>query len=157
GAHVVGGTHHLARRGEALAASLPERARQAEVRDDGVAILEQDVLGLQIAVDDARAVRMVQGVGDLAGETYGLAYRNASVPVQSSAQGFALDERSDVVDETARFARVVEREDVRMNEASGDADFLEEAFAPMPCRVVDLQHLDRDAALMAEIVGEKHG
>ena len=68
---------HVLRRAErepglrhALAARLLHRERDAEVGDERVAALEQDVLGLDVAMDDAVRVRVLERVGDLARDAH---------------------------------------------------------------------------------------
>jgi hypothetical protein len=67
GAHVGGCADRHARLGEPLAGLVArERAADAEVGDQRVAVGEQDVLRLHIAVDDAVAVGEIEPVGHLA-------------------------------------------------------------------------------------------
>ena len=63
GRDVVGRAQHAAVGGQAL---LVERAGDAEVRDLGRALLvDEDVLGLDVAVDDAAVVGGAERAGDL--------------------------------------------------------------------------------------------
>ena len=58
--------------GHATAAGLLHGERDAEVGDEGRAVLQQDVLRLDVAVDDALAVGVVEGRGDFLGEADGV-------------------------------------------------------------------------------------
>ena len=78
--------------------------REAEVENLHAALGEQDVAGLQVAVDDALPVRGVYRVKDLLGQGERLSDRHRTV------QGFALDV---LHDEIVR-ADVIERTDVRV-------------------------------------------
>ena len=70
--------------------------RDAEVGDDGVAALEQDVLRLDVAVDDAVGVGVAQRVGDLAGDLERVVDGELLFAVEPVAEGLALDEGHDV-------------------------------------------------------------
>ncbi|MEO8621395.1 MAG: hypothetical protein ABI625_10040 [bacterium] len=74
---IVGQRHP--RFGHARTARPRGRERDAEVRDERMSRLQQDILRLDVAVDHAVCVRVCQRVGDLACETV--------------AQAFAVDER----------------------------------------------------------------
>ena len=93
---------------------LGDRPGDAEVGDQRVAVREQDVLGLDVAVDDALLVGVPERVGDLAGDPDGVVDRQLRLPVEPVAQRLALDERHDVVEEAVGLARVVQRQDVRV-------------------------------------------
>ena len=65
GRHVVGGAEHAAVGGQAL---LLERARDPEVRDLGrPLVVDEHVLGLDVAVDDVAGVSRLERAGDLDG------------------------------------------------------------------------------------------
>ena len=67
-AHVVQGADHLAGRRHTEAARFvrPEHARDAEVQHlRPSTLLDEDVAGLQVAVDDAVLVRVLHGVADV--------------------------------------------------------------------------------------------
>src|SRR5439155_18487810 len=55
-AHIRRRADGLARPGETLAAGRADRARDPEVREDRVAAGEQDILGLDVAVDHSLGV-----------------------------------------------------------------------------------------------------
>jgi hypothetical protein len=67
---------------------------EAEVEDLHLTLeVEHEVLGLQVAVDDAGGVGVAQGVGDVAGDAEGLAeVERAAARLEEVAQGAALDE-----------------------------------------------------------------
>ena len=50
--------------------ALLHRERDAEVGDQRVPALQQDVLGLDVAVDDAERVRVAERVGDFARDAH---------------------------------------------------------------------------------------
>ena len=90
---------------------------------------EQDVLRLDVAVDDAALVRVLERFGRLAGDAERVVQRELLLAVEPVPERLALDERHDVVEQPLGLARVVEAEDVGVLEGGGDADFAEEAVA----------------------------
>ena len=60
GAHVVRRAERHAGLGHPAPAGLAGRERDAEVGDQGLAVVQQDVLGLDVAVDHAVAVGVVE-------------------------------------------------------------------------------------------------
>ncbi len=63
-AEIMGGAHHLI--GGAQRRCAGEGARQAEIGDDGLAVgAEQDVVGLDVAMDDAAGMGDGQGCGHI--------------------------------------------------------------------------------------------
>ena len=89
---------------------------------------EQDVLGLDVAMDDAAAVGVVQRLGDLAREQQRLGNRKRPSE-QPLAERLALDEGHHRVEQARGLARVDQRKDVRVLELGGDADLAEETLA----------------------------
>ncbi len=72
GRHVGRRAERHAGLGHAGAAGLLHGERDAEVGDQGLAILQQDVLGLDVAVDDAALVGELEGAGHFLGEPEGV-------------------------------------------------------------------------------------
>ena len=112
--------------GELLAAGLAHRPGDAEIGHQGVTAEQQDVLGLDVAVDDAALVGVLQRLGRLAGELERVVDGELLLPVEPVAQRLALDERHDVVEQAVGLARVVEAEDVGVLEVGGDPDLAQE-------------------------------
>src|SRR5947207_1887475 len=75
GAHVLHGTDRETRSGEALAAGLRHRERDAEVADQRLPILQKNVLGFDVAMNDALPVREVERAGHLSHDSDGLVDR----------------------------------------------------------------------------------
>ena len=81
---------HVRRRAEATPVSVRRSSpaavdgpRDAEVGDDGVALLEQDVLGLDVAMDDAVRVGVAERVGDLAGDAERVVERELPLAIRA--------------------------------------------------------------------------
>ena len=138
------------------AAGLARGQRDAEIGDQGVAPLEQDVLRLDITVDDAPLVGVPQGIGDFPGHPHRLVDRELLVAGQPVAQRFALDERHHVKHGAVHLARIVEREDVGVLQVGGGPDLLEEPFRANDHGELGLQHLERDLPVVAEVLRQIH-
>jgi hypothetical protein len=143
-----------ARRRQTLGAGRRNRQRDAEVGHAGVTRLQQDVLGLDVAMHDPVAVGVTEGVGDFARDADGLVDGQLVLAVQPLPQRFALHERHDVVEESRRLARVVERKDVGVGQVGGDPDLLEEPLGAQNGGQLGSQHLDGHLAGMPAVLGQ---
>ena len=114
GTHVLRRAEREARLRHPRAARLLHRERDAEVGDERVSALQQDVLRLDVAMHDAERVRGAQRVGDLAGDAHRVVDRQLPLALEPRAQRLARDERHDVVQERVGLARVEQRQDVRV-------------------------------------------
>ena len=104
-----------------------EPAGQAEVGDARVALaIDEDVVGLEVAVQDVALVGVGDGVGDLADELGRLARRERPLLAQLAGETVAVDEGHRVVGLTIQFAEVEQRDDARVVQGGGGASFLPE-------------------------------
>ena len=88
-----------------------------EVEDLGPAVVRQeDVVGLDVAVDDAAGVRGREAVGDLGGDLDRLLGRERAASRSRSASDSPCEELRHGPGDARNVARVVDREDVRMVE-----------------------------------------
>ena len=136
-----------------------ERLRKTEVGEIGVVVAfargDQDVGGLDVAMDEAEAVRGVQRSGDLDHQPAGEGRGQATVDADERAEVDALHERHRDVERPVVFARVLHRDDVGVLDAGGHARFAREPRA----EVRALAQLGRDdleggRAVERYVVGE---
>ena len=125
--------------------------REAEVENLYAAIFrDEDVFGLEVAMHDALLVRGCQTVRDLNRVFDRFANRKAAL--DSIAQCPAVEELHHEIGRTVVRAHVEDRDQVRMIDRTGRADFLLEAPQPVAiegeCRGKDL---DRDFAADARV------
>ena len=95
------------------------RPRDAEVGDHRAtrSRVEQDVVRLDVAMDDAAQVRVRERVGDLAEEAAHLVDRLARLAARGACARLPpVDERHDEVGDAVALADVVDRHDVRVRE-----------------------------------------
>ena len=140
--------------GHPVAAGLLHGEGDAEVGDQGGPVLEQDVLRLDVAVDHALAVGVVQRGRDLPRQPQGLVHRELLLPGQPRPQRFAGDVGHDVVEQSVGLARVDQAEDVRVLEVGGDLDLAEEALAAEDGGELGVEDLDGDLAAVLQVFGE---
>ena len=74
----------------------------------------QDILRLDVTVDDARGVSVVERVGDFGHHGEGVRATHRPVALQQVAQRFVLDKRHHEIRQPIRGTRVQQRQDVGM-------------------------------------------
>ena len=103
------------------------------------------------------AVGVVERVGDLAGDPYGLVHRELLLARQPDAEALALDVRHDVEDEAVGLARVEQRQNVGVLEVGGGLDLGQEPLGAEDGGQLGTEHLERHLAVVAHVVGEIDG
>ena len=142
--------HPAARRGA-------ERERDAEVGHHRPAVLQQDVLRLDVAVDHAVLVRVLERVGHGDRDLDRFVDAELGLAVELGAERLAVDERHHVVEEAVGGAGIEEREDVRMLQRRGGLDFHHEAVGADHGGELGLQDLERHLAVVLQVLGQVHG
>jgi hypothetical protein len=82
-----------------------------------------DVVGLDVAVDDAPGVGIGQCPGDLADDAAGLGLGERAVPVDPGAHALTVDERHLIPHQPVRLVDVENGNDVGVTQASGQLCF----------------------------------
>src|ERR1019366_8213888 len=86
----------------------------------------------------------------------GFVHAELRLAVQLVAERLALDEGHDVEQEAVGRARVEERENVRVLQGRGGLDLHYKALGAKHRRQLRLQHLERDVAIVLQVVREVH-
>ena len=128
GRDVVDRADDVAGLGELRARAL-DPLRQAEVGEERGAALDQHVGGLDVAVDQALAVRGVERGGDLAADVDRAVRAQPALGAQHRGEVGALDVLHREVEQPVLLARVVDGDDVRVLQGSGDPRLAIEALA----------------------------
>ena len=122
-------------------------ARDAEVREHRVIRLEKNVLGFDVAMDDAARVRVLQRARDLARDPHRVLHGELSFAREPIAQRLAVHERHDVVERAFCFAGIVRRQNVGMRQACCDLDLAMEPVGADGRGQIGVQQLDGDLAI----------
>jgi hypothetical protein len=155
-AHVLRRSQSEARLRERLRART-ERARDPEVGDERVARAEQDVRGLDVAVDDPPLMGVCQRVRDFPGQAQRVVRRQRTFPVQPLAQRLSLHERHHVVQHAVHVARIVHRQDVWVIELGRDLDLAQEAVGAQRGGQLGAHHLHGHLPAVLEVLREIDG
>jgi hypothetical protein len=127
---------------------------QAEVEDLQRAVQgEEQVLGLEVAVDDLDGVGCRCASGELKGQLDGL-FRGQGTPFESPAQSLPLQDLGDHERKSLVRSDVVDREDVRVSQSRCGARFLLEPAQSIfiRCRLRG-ENLDRHIPAQSRILG----
>lgn len=116
--------------------------------------MQEDVLGLYVAMDDALAVCEVERAGDVSDNPNRLVDCQHLLSRKTVAQRFTLHERHDIEQRAGCVSRIVQRQDVRVLQVGGDLDFLEEAFCAERRSQLGLEHLERDLPVVPQVNSE---
>ena len=157
GRHVLRRAERQACLRHALAARVLHGERDPEVRHERGTVVQQDVLGLDVAVHDAMPMRVLQRRRHLGGDADRVVDRQLLLAIEPRAQRLAVDEGHHVEQLSRRVSRVEQRQDVRMLQAGRDLDLLEEALGADHRRQLGVQHLHRHLAVMARVRREIDG
>ncbi len=126
GGHVLGRAEHDARPGDAVGL---QEAGQSEVHDPGPpVVVDHDVLGLEVAVDDPDPVGFGQAFRHLAGDGRGPAGPDGPGPPDELLEVLALDVFHGQEVDQSGFAQVVEPADVAVGDLAGVLELVLEAL-----------------------------
>jgi len=151
GCHVLRRTERHAGAREPIAAGALDGERDPEVGHERMAVVQQHVLRLDVAMHDAVAMRVLERVGDLRGNADRVVDRELPFAVEPRAQRLSFDERHYIEQLAADAARIEERKNVRMLKTSGELDLLDESLRSDDRRKLRMKHLHRDTTVMPNI------
>jgi hypothetical protein len=162
GAHVGGRPHEHAARGDG---ALAAPRGQPEVDEDGAAAaqaaglgasLDEDVSGLQVAVDHAAAVGVIETVAERTEDAHDLVFVEGAA-AQHAVEGFAAHELHDVVDETLLAPNPMDVGDVGVAKGGGQEHLGAEALVlPVAPALARVHELDGDLAVQRALQGAIH-
>ena len=155
GRHVVRRAERHAGLGHpAAAAGAGDGQRDAEVGHQRLAVVQQDVLRLDVAVDHPVPVGVVERGGHLGGQAHRVAHRQLLLAAEPVAQALAVHERHDVVRGAVHLPAVDQAEDVGVLQRRDGLDLTQEALGADDGGQLGAEDLDGDLAVVLEVLGE---
>ena len=155
GPHVVRRAERHAGLGHPVAAGLARGQGDAEVGHQRAAVVQQDVLGLDVAVDHPVPVGVVERRGHLGGDPHRVGHGELLLPVEPAPERLALDEGHDVEEEAVGLARVEQREDVRVLQVGGELDLGQEPLGADDGGELGPEQLEGDLPVVPEVLGQE--
>ena len=157
-AHGLLGTHVLRRAERRPALGHARRlvgARggegDAEVRDERLALVQENVFRLDVAMNHAAPVRVVERAGDVGRDLHGVGNGQLPFAREPLAQRLAVDERHDVEHGALDLPGVDEPKDVRMLQLRRRLDLGQESLGADGHRELRPQHLDGDGTVVPDV------
>jgi hypothetical protein len=129
----------------------------AEVHHHRFALVQHHILGLDVAVDDLLAMRVVEGRSNGARVVHRFVNGELMFAIQSLAKRLALYVGHHVIKEAVCFPGIVQSEDVRMVETRRDFYFAEKTIRPERRGKLRMQHLESDHTLVLAVLSEIDG
>ena len=120
-----------------------------------MALGEQDVVGLDVAVDDAVPVGVGEGVDHLAQDAHRLDDGQLAFARELEPERLARDERHDVVEQVAGRSGREQRNDVRVLQAGGELDLPLESLDVHRSAHLGRQELDDDLTTEPDLFGQE--
>jgi len=114
---------------------------------------EQDILRLDVAMQNAAAVGVLQRVGDVARDLDRRSERNPLLAAQPVAQRFAFDERHGEKQQPCRLPSGEDGHDVGVPELRRHLDLALKALDAHPRGQLGRQHLDHHRAPEGDLLG----
>ena len=157
GRHVVRRSQRHTGLRHPVPAGLARRQRDAEVGHQRLTVVEQDVLGLDVAVDHPVPVGVVERGGYLDRDPDRLGDGELLLPAEPGPERLTLDEGHDVEEESVGLPRVEEGEDVGVLEIGGQLDLGQEPLGADDRRELGAEEFQRDPPVVAEVLGQEDG
>ena len=154
--HVVRGSQREPRLRHPVAAGLLHRQGDPEIGDQRAAVVEQDVLRLDVAMYHTMLVGVLQGVGYLAGDAHRFGHRQLLLSLEPAPECLAIHKWHDIVEEAVDFTGIEERKHVGVLQVGGELDFLQEALGAEHCRELGVEHFECDIAAVPKVACEIH-
>jgi hypothetical protein len=122
-----------------------------EIGNQRLSIAEEDVLGLDVAMNDALPMCVVQRQRGFPADANRVLDRKLGFSRQTVAQAFAFDERHRKPEQVAGAAGVIHAQDVRMLQPRRQLDFALEALGAQRCRQLRLENLERYGTIVLDV------
>jgi len=111
----------------------------------------------KVPVDDSLPVGVIEGISHVDGDLDRFFDAELSFAIQLGPECLTLDVGHDVIKERIGLAGVEQRQDVRMLQAGGGSNLLNEPFGAEHRGELGLEHLDRHLAFVLEVFRQVDG
>ena len=125
-AHVGRRPYRKASRGKALGPSFTNCPGNAEVRDHRMVRLEEDVLGLHVAMHDPATMGVVERVGHFSRNLERVFQSQPAISIEPLSEGPSIHEGHHVVEKPVGFTGVEKRQNVGVGQLGRDLDLPQE-------------------------------
>ena len=132
------------------------RPGDAEVCDQGDAVGQEDVLGLDVTMHEAVVMRVAEGARDFTRQPQGLVERQLCLALEPGTERFPVHVGHHVEQRLPSRAGIEERHHVRMVQPGRDLDFAEKTILADRLDQGRLHHLDRYPPIVLQVIGEVH-
>jgi hypothetical protein len=116
-----------------------------------LAVRQQDILGLDIAVNYAVSVGVIQSQRDFTRDAYGLPYWELLFPLEPISQTFALHIRHRIPEEACGFTGIEHRKEMGMLQTRGKFDLSQEALGTYGGCQIGAEHLECYQAIVFHV------
>jgi hypothetical protein len=137
--------------GDFLARGYDHRPRYAEVGDENMLLIQQNVWWLDVAMEHTILMRIIHGVCDVTRNRQCVGEWKLALASQPRSQRVSLDERHREVDHPFDGTEVEERQNVGMLQTAGDFDFAMKARFCYGGWEVGAKELQRDETVVTEV------
>ena len=135
----------------ATASAMPKSATSADPS------WRRNILGFNVPVDHAVAMRIVERRRDFGRETDCVGDRELLLAREPVAQALSLDERHHIVGRAVHLAAIDQPENVGMLQCCDGLDLTEKSLGPNDRGELGAQHLDRNLAIVLEVLSQVDG
>ena len=102
-------------------------------------------------------VRVLQRARERDGDPYRLVHGELLLTIDPTSKGLTFDEWHHVEQQPVGFAAIEQRQEVGVLQIGGDLDLGEKPLYAEHCTELRLEHLERDVALVLDVVSEVDG
>ena len=133
-----------------------DRFADAEIGDRRAVAGKKNVVGLDVAVDNALVVRELERAGDVAEDVHDVADAHRACTHEAHAKRLALDKGHRVEGQAIHLAGAEDGDDVRMLQPRRELDLAAEAFDVDASGEIGREHLHDDASSQRAFLGDEH-
>ena len=140
--------------GDSISAGVAHSQCNSEVGNYRLTGLHENVLRLQVAVDYAVRVRVIEGVRDCDGNPNCFVDGKLLLTIQPCSKRLSIHKRHYVVEKTVRGSRIEKRKKIRVLKIRRNSDFREKPLWTEHGAELRIQEFEGDRPLVTQILRE---